>query len=400
MTMAQLKRRANSKFPQRKEVRQRIEAEKKRVCGFKDCTESLAFHRGTTRYCSTSHKKREEYRLKSYNKKKKDAYNKRHGIVRTTIKRTVKASINAIDPKGYDLIYENYKEPLKKIPKADGFGYYGTVATTADKELVQCHLCGNLFKSLGVHIAKHNLTARTYKEKYGLGLRTALIGDATREKMQRNTVKIYDGKLPEHLRKYNEAGQPNATRGKGSKSAETSGWTLERRNKEGLCPDQVIEKIKEAAEKLGHTPSYDEFKVFYHTRYVASIRYLHGNYLNAVKKARLISAKELKEPSNETILRYLVEFKEEHGHIPMTSDFKRGLLPVPRQMYNRRFGNLNNARLEAGLNAVLPMPFGQIIEVNAEQYAAYKNGHGISDAAIRGRKKRAKAKELKEMQYE
>lgn len=43
-----------------------------------------------------------------------------------------------------NLIYENYKEPLKAIPKSEGFGYYGTLATTADKRLVQCHICGEL----------------------------------------------------------------------------------------------------------------------------------------------------------------------------------------------------------------------------------------------------------------
>lgn len=46
-----------------------------------------------------------------------------------------------------------------------------------------------------------------------------------------------------------------------------------------------------------------------------------------------------------------------------------------RGTYIARFGTLNNARIEAGLNAVIPMPFGQIVELTPDQYREYKAGH-------------------------
>lgn len=268
-----------------------------------------------------------------------------------------------------DLIYENYKEPLKKIRKGQGFGYYGTVATTKDKTLIQCHACGELFSTLGGHLRKHSMDAVVYKEKFGLSMTTALVSDSVREAMQQRTIgKLQNGQLPEHLVKYNRDVQNGVIK---HDPNNRSNWKLERRNKEGLCPDQVLEKIKELAMLLKHTPSEDEFRNYYGYRYIKSIRYLHGGYLQAVKKAELVSAKELKEPDNDKLLQDLIDFKEEHGRIPMTSDFKRGLLR-PRAMYFRRFGSLNNARIEAGLNAVLPMPFGQIVEMSPEEYIKYK----------------------------
>lgn len=151
---------------------------------------------------------------------------------------------------------------------------------------------------------------------------------------------------------------------------------LEKRNKLGLCPDQVLEKIRELADKLGHTPSLIEFNTEYKGRYTGSINFQHGSYLNAVAKLGLKSAKEVKEHTSQELLENLVEFFDKYGRIPMTTDFNRGLLGAARGTYIARFGTLNNARIEAGLNAILPLPFGQKVEMSPEQYLEYKAGQG------------------------
>ena len=293
------------------------------------------------------------------------------------------------------LIYEHYKEPLQKVE--DGFGYYGTLAMTDDKENVQCHECGKLFPHLGLHARQHGMTAGEYKEKYKLGVTTALISDKVREKLQQvhaaGSIIPKGGDLPEWLKEYNRKVQSGEITHPGSRSTHGS-YHLERRNQLGICPQQVLEKIRELAEKLGHTPSEIEFKDHYKYRYYKSICYQHGSYLNAVKKLGLKSAKELKEPDNEQLLQELRDFHEQHGRVPMSSDFARGLLR-PRAMYFRRFGTLNNARLEAGLNAVVAFPFGKYVEMYARQYEQYKKGHGITAEAIRQRKKRERKKQLK-----
>lgn len=365
-TLAQLKELHESGEKLTNNQRKKIRAQLSRECGYRDCNESLAFSRKGKGYCSTKCLKREKSRIRRANRLKKARYYAKHGIKFNKNIKKAKVTAYAKSKEDFELIYDNYKEPLKEIPKTKGYGYYGTIATTADKELIQCHICGNLYKGLSGHIVAHRITVPDYKERFQLAATTALVADSVREAMQKRAITTLGGKLPEHLVKYNAAGQPKAKGG--------AKWSLEQRNKMGLCPDQVLEKISDLATKLGHTPSMDEFNAEYKGRYVGSIKYQHGSYLEAVKKLGLTSAKELKEPSNEKLLQDLIDFKEKHGRIPMTSDFARGLLR-PRAMYFRRFGTLNNARIEAGLNAVIPMGFGQLKEMTPDEYLAYKASH-------------------------
>lgn len=392
MTLLELKRRHETGEKQFKSVKLKIREQLKRQCAVRGCHASLAFKRADVFLCedhkkiaktveeaeSTNSKKRVKAKktkaqIRKENKAKKERYYKKHGIVfNKNIRRDVKLSSVGLPPET-ELLYENYKEPLKRIPKVEGYGYYGTLAQTKEKTHVQCHLCGNLYPSVGNHLRIHKISAEDYKERFGLALGTALISDTRKEELQQNAVKRFDGKLPKHLIAYNKKVQAGAIKHNPNKREK---WTLERRNKEGLCPDQVLEKIKELGTKLGHTPSQDEFRRYYKDRFIGSIKYQHGSYLKAVKKAKLISAKEIKEPDNEKLLQDLVDFHKKHGRIPMSADFNRGML-YPRAMYFRRFGTLNNARVEAGLNAVIPMPFGQILELTPQQYMDYKKGKQV-----------------------
>lgn len=360
-----------------------------RVCRYKLCSESLEGARKNQQYCSKEHRRKEHYRQKSANKLNKKRYNERHGIRRKTIKRKV-ATTNYAVP-NQDLIYENYKEPLKRIPASEGHGYYGVIATTADREAIQCHLCGNLYKSLGQHLRGHNITADKYKERFGLPISAALVGESRREEMQRRVFERRGGGytgLPAHLAEYNRKVQSGEIR---HQAHGKTSMSLEKRNKLGLCPDQVLEKIKDLAKELGHTPSHDEFRLHYKGRYISSIKHLHGSYLNAVRKARLTPAHELWSPSEEKLIAELKEFYKLHKRIPMTSDFNRGLLRN-RGLYIARFGTLNNARVAAGLNAVLPLPFGQHVELTPAEYERYKEGRAIegkvSKQALKKRERR------------
>lgn len=292
---------------------------------------------------------------------------------------------------GQTLLYENYKEPLKKIEKNKGYGFYGTVALTEDKEYVQCHVCGNLFPNVGGHVRKHKITAEEYKETYGLAATTALIGEPLREKLRAksiNNLPSRDG-LPSWLQEYNKKVQSGQIKHPGTKRKE-GGLSLQRRNELGLCPDQVLEKIRELADILGHTPSNDEFQAHYEGRYLKSIKFQHGSYLKAVAKLGMKSAKEIKEHTTEQLIQYMQEFHKKYGRIPTTSDINRGLVGATRNTYFHRFGTLNNARIEAGLNAIVSMGFGKVIELSPDEYIAYKAGRNLTSKAEQQRKRRAK----------
>lgn len=421
MTIKELQKRHESGEKQVKSVKARIKLQLARECAQRGCHESLAFrnarkalcdaHAGKPLAVAVKHnskvrpvKRVTKAELKKTNREKRKRYEAKHGIVRNkTIRaRDAKPKENTagVEYTGQTLLYENYKEPLKAIEKGKGFGYYGTVAITDDKTLVQCHICGHLWPNVGAHLRKHKITATDYKKKYGLAVETALISEPVRERFQKTVVAnnpvVQAGKLPEWLAEYNRKVQSGEIKHMAHGGTSMS---LEKRNKLGLCPDQVLEKIREYADELGHAPSYDEFRAHYKGKYYHSIIFQHGSYSAAVKKLGLKTAQELKSPDNETLLQSLRDFHERFARIPTKSDFERGLVGYPRQAYWRRWGSLNNARIEAGLNAVLPMPFGQIVEMTPEAYIEYKGGQNlekyISPEAIRLRKKREKQKQEK-----
>lgn len=296
------------------------------------------------------------------------------------------------------LLYEDYKEPLKAVEKGKGFGYMGTLALSADRQYIQCHICGDLYASLGGHLtARHKTNAEEYKKEFGLSVGTALVGDKYREMRQQkvlNQVNKGNG-LPEHLIGYNDKRKSGEL-----KREHGSRLSLEWRNKKGLCPEQVLEKILDLKEILGKTPSADEFNERYKGRYMASIVYQHASWVKAVKKLGMKTRDELRHPDREQLLEDLQNFHRMHNRIPMTSDFNRGMLR-DKTVYIRQFGTLNDARIEAGLNAVLPLNFGQIKEVTPEEYFRYKETHGgvrsMTKDAIKARKRRQRIKIEKQL---
>lgn len=401
LTPAELKRRLDSGKKQQRRVQVKIKAQLKRECIVYGCHESLAFKRTDIIKCDKHKsislarihiatirgmaKRKSKAQVKKENRVKKQHYYDKHGIKfdKTIRKRTAvvesRMEVNgrAAPYTGQALIYQNYKEPLKPIEKAKGYGYYGTLAMSDDKEFVQCHICGNLYANLSMHLRKHKIKGKRYKEIYQLSAGTRLISETERERMQRQTVKKGYSQLPDHLKEYNYKVQQGLIKHNGNKGKDNDGrgtWTLEKRNKEGRCPEQVLEKIRELADKLGRVPSYEEFVKHYKYNYIGSIRFQWGSYSNAVHQLGMQTMDDLRHPDKERLLRDLQDFQKQHGRIPMTSDFNRGLLR-DRGVYIRLFGSLNNARLEAGMNAVVPMPFGQIIELTPEEYEEYKTRH-------------------------
>lgn len=386
MTLKEMKRRYETGEKVTKATKLKIREQRKRECSERGCHNSLAFRNKNALTCGSSHKKPASHKkttkramaraqARKINKEKKQRYYEAHGIV---FNKNIKHKINIAPNTDYlpadtPVFYSGYKEPLRPVEKGKGVGYYGTLAFSEDKNYVQCHICGNLFSNLGGHVRLHRITAKAYKKKFGLSLTTALIGEENRKVRQELSVFKQDGKLPEHLKEYIakvQRGEIDHSRyNKGR-----TGMSLEIRNKKGLCPDQVLERIRELADELGHTPSYDEFNRHYGGKYMGSIKFQHGSYLDAVSKLGMKSAKELKEHTSEQLIENIEEFYKKNKRIPMTSDFNRGLLGAARGTYIARFGSLNNARVMAGLNAIISMPFGQLKEISADQYLAYKNG--------------------------
>lgn len=69
---------------------------------------------------------------------------------------------------------------LKKDYWEEGRKYHGELGILArDGDRLQCHVCGQWFKTLGVHtLIIHGLSEEEYKKVFGLNLQTGLVGEA------------------------------------------------------------------------------------------------------------------------------------------------------------------------------------------------------------------------------
>jgi len=242
----------------------------------------------------------------------------------------------------------HYKEPMMKIKKKDGFGFYGALLNTIDGKYVQCHICGKLFQSLSCHVRMHHkMDCRDYREKFQLAYTTALISEKERERMKQTTIdwlKNLSEKEKQDMKQFAIKKSSEARKGKKIQPK----LTLESYNKRGTCPEQLIQQILNVSTMLNRTPSLAEFIEYTHgQRYKHLIFKVYGSWKNALKIAGLNPKKRQNGKriiySDEELLDYLKIFGTEFKKEPMTSDCNRGLLP-DWNIYKRRFGSFTKAK--------------------------------------------------------
>lgn len=247
------------------------------------------------------------------------------------------------------LTLKHYKEPLLSVKKKDGYGYYGALSVSLTTGKLQCHMCGGMFDHVGAHAwLAHGMRAREYREKYKLSPTSALVSEGLRMKLKERTLEFI-AKMSlkqrkehmEHARKARRREQPRES--------------LEAKNRKGTCPDQLLAKIKECAEAIGHTPTQKEFIDFNQSqRFLHLVNKTFGSWKNAIKMAKLaerpqFGGKPRQRYTNEELLEYLNIFWQENQKVPTETDFRRGLLP-DSNVYKRRFGSVPKARTLAGIH--------------------------------------------------
>ncbi len=255
-----------------------------------------------------------------------------------------------------DLILGPYKMPLRTFDK--GHGYLGAL-TFDTKGRIQCHFCGLMFDDLSFHVKVHGLTVKTYKAKLQLSANTRLISEGEREKRKMSFLRHWMtlSKIEkEALKKKRQAWMKKANRAR-DKTRNLSPISLEEKNKRGVCPDQLLHLIREAAKAQGtDTLSKVEFGEHYNTqRFFNPIKRTFGSWNDAVKKAglkerknRVFTGKERKKMTNDYLLSMLLSHWEDTGIVPTASDCRRGFLPA-YSSYTRRWGSFPLARKAAGI---------------------------------------------------
>lgn len=264
------------------------------------------------------------------------------------------------------LTLKHYKEPLKPISAKNGYGYYGALQITLDGDKIQCHQCGLLFQNLSRHILQtHKISSRDFKIKYKLSFTTRLISESERIRMKEKALEYWrsltDKEKNERKRKailkYKYWKKDNKNHKIQPKEQ------LESKNKKGTCPDQLLEKIKEVKNKIGHTPSLMEFM-----QETGGQRYKHlifktfGSWKNALVMGKF-QPKEKKSYqkkvySEEELIEYLKIYYQENNRTPTASDCRLGLIPA-YEVYIRHFGSFPKARELAGLSKHAPTKWEQ-----------------------------------------
>lgn len=234
-----------------------------------------------------------------------------------------------------------YKEPLTKV--TNGFGFYGTIAYDETERHTQCHICGYFFENLHMHIAKkHEQTTREYKLKFGLPITISLRAPKSKSYQWETWHGLDEDKRKKVL------DQLNAARDR-KMPEKIVGKSLYKKNLEGRCPDQLLDKIMKLKDKLGRAPSQNEFVAEYGSGFLGSIRLTFGTW-NEAKRILGLSARPHggeREYDPETLLDMLRNFQKEKGREPMSSDTK-GILPSGNT-FRRHFGSFTNAKKEAGV---------------------------------------------------
>lgn len=224
------------------------------------------------------------------------------------------------------------KEPLMASPS--GIGYLGVLLYDDVEDKVQCSECGQWYKTLGIHLRDHKITAREYKEKYELNYGTALaipsISDAKSVRHEFMWKLNNEDLTPEEIHK---AAVKRGMAG-GKKSADNMRrrgkmrLTVEMMNRFGTCPKQLEERFIQAVEKIGHTPSWDELYT-YDASLLATLFKRFKGYTNALTyfglkgKRRVISANYTVEEIEGCIEKFVNDYKR----LPNPKDTKLGYLP-------------------------------------------------------------------------
>lgn len=269
-----------------------------------------------------------------------------------------------------DLIYTNYKEPLTK--NVSGFGYLGTIAETKDGSSIQCYECGKLFVKLATHIKPaHKMTVREYKDKYQISYSTPL---ASRQARERQSV-VYRENISANTHKKAVAGlakyRADVKAGKRKHILPKQGSLLERKNKNGTCPDQLIDKLQKLTDANGGHIGYRQLQKD-HLAFLGNLIRTFGTLNKARKMAGLQNkGYDVFRYSEAQLLEAMRDFYGRHKRVPTCTDFKSENNLPNYKAYTSRWGSINRARYFAGLPIIIQVGQSQFVEVSHDKAAEY-----------------------------
>lgn len=248
---------------------------------------------------------------------------------------------------GNDVFLYGHKAPYS----SSGYSLQGVLELDEADDRVKCHECGEWCERLGNHVwLVHGMKARDYKVKHGLPLYAALLGERLRN------LHVELGSKPElqaaSIRAIQAAGIDMRAVGKlgaGKRSAGRRGLMHATRNRNRTCPQQILERIREIAAKVGRPVGLRDLVA--NGLHPKSIEAVHGTtWRNAVRLAG-IDPEVLVRYSRPTLVELLRDFYVKYHRLPSESDQHRGVIPSA-DTFRKAFGGMMEAYEAAGLRQV------------------------------------------------
>ena len=260
--------------------------------------------------------------------------------------------------------------PFIKFPF--GYGYYGVILQSSRNGKIQCHLCGQLFKSVGRHVThKHDMTIEKYREFVGLNAYTPLVCESTSMKIREsytNLPKREKAKRLKTLHKNNrKAHFKSFFGGLFSKKRHVTGSKkgakrrVQMQNKFGTCDLQAKHYFWEEYKKLGRIPMGDEMsgklKYLIYSRFSSYDEALktwgvNGTEIHARKtlaienanKSRTESFAERTKQDKDTFMLSVHDFYAKKGRLPTWEEARRRGYPH-RSVWYRFFGTTKKTEM-------------------------------------------------------
>lgn len=227
------------------------------------------------------------------------------------------------------------QEPFMDVKR--GFGYQGVVMYDDQDDKLQCHICGKLFSSLGVHVFRtHKMLSDDYKMEFGLTLRTPLCSvsisrgrskTARRQRLYENGTMLKAAARVRTRRKPKQFGTA----------------TMAFYNRSGLCPLQLQTRFDIVRKIVGHDPKLEDLRK-YDAPVIGGIRRMFGNLNNYKRKIGMKASRNgLIAKEDGVYVAALRKWARDNGETPKAASF------VGRSSIYRRFGSWSNALRTAGL---------------------------------------------------
>jgi len=234
--------------------------------------------------------------------------------------------------------------PVTRIK--NGYGYIGVLLRDKEKDLLQCHMCGEWTQHLSAHTRwQHGILSREYKIKFGLPLSFPMVSRRLSKVMSDNVV---NGKGRNWLIKHKK-GNPKTRKNK--KPINNSDYGLNSasfRNKKGLCDEQIERRFLIVADIVGRNPTDTDLR-----RHDSKLLYVLSERIGGTNTYRKKMGYDInhiqQKRTKEEVLIMIKELAVKMGGGYSQRIFKKRF-NISSDTITKMFGGWNKALIECGLN--------------------------------------------------